>query len=83
MSTTLSIAERERILELARAASLERSAPKSAPIVPVERTGAPPPSFAQELWSIGRLAAGCAVYGLPVARRGVGGAFDPATAGVR
>jgi hypothetical protein len=84
MSTTLSIAERERIPELARAASLERTAPERSPIVPVERTGALPPSFAQErLWLIDRLATACAVYTLPVARRGVGGAFGPATAGVR
>ncbi|HEX5724749.1 MAG TPA: condensation domain-containing protein, partial [Longimicrobiaceae bacterium] len=78
ISTTLSIAERERILEMARAGRLERSAPKSSSIVPVERTGALPLSFAQKrLWFIDRLEPGSAVYNLPVAQR-LGGALDEA-----
>src|SRR5688500_2739660 len=78
MSTTLSNAERERILEMARAASLERSAPKSSPIVPVERGGRLPLSFAQErLWFIDRLEPGSAVYNMPMAWR-LEGALDEA-----
>jgi amino acid adenylation domain-containing protein len=78
MNPTLSIAERERILERARAASLERNAPKSSPIVPVERTGALPLSFAQErLWFLDRLEPGSPVYNIPVALR-LGGALDTA-----
>ena len=70
MNPTLSIAERERILELARAASLKRSAPKRSSIVPVERTGALPLSFAQErLWFIDRLDPGSAIYNMPMAWR--------------
>ena len=56
MNPTLSTAERERILKLARAARLERSAPKSSPIVPVERGGRLALSFAQQrLWFLERL----------------------------
>jgi amino acid adenylation domain-containing protein len=78
MTATLSIAERERILEMARAARLKRSAPKGSPVVPVERTGALPLSFAQErLWLIDRLEPGSAVYNLPMAWR-LGGALDQA-----
>jgi amino acid adenylation domain-containing protein len=56
MNPTLSVAERERLLKLARAASLERSAPKISPIVPVERGGRLAPSFAQQrLWFLEQL----------------------------
>ncbi|HVG43861.1 MAG TPA: amino acid adenylation domain-containing protein, partial [Longimicrobium sp.] len=48
------------------------------PVVPVERTGALPLSFAQErLWFIDRLEPGSAVYNIPVAWR-LGGALDGA-----
>ncbi|HEY7770659.1 amino acid adenylation domain-containing protein, partial [Longimicrobium sp.] len=44
--------------------------PVLPPVVPVERTGALPPSFAQErLWFIDRLEPGSAVYNMPMARR--------------
>ncbi|HVG46484.1 MAG TPA: condensation domain-containing protein, partial [Longimicrobium sp.] len=56
MSTTLSNAERERILKLARASSPERGAPKRSPIVPVERGGRLALSFAQQrLWFLEQL----------------------------
>src|SRR5688572_29732117 len=78
MNPTLSIAERERILKLARAASLERGAPKISPIVPVERGGRLPLSFAQErLWFIDRLEPGSAVYNMSMVWR-LGGALDEA-----
>src|SRR5687768_9838191 len=78
MNPTLSIAERERMLKLARAASLERGAPKISPIVPVERGGRLPLSFAQErLWFIDRLEPGGAVYNIPMAWR-LGGVLDQA-----
>src|SRR5688572_27833418 len=78
MNPTLSIAERERILKLARAASLERGAPKVSPIVPVERGGRLPLSFAQErLWSSDRLEPGRAVYNMSMVWR-LGGALDEA-----
>ncbi|HEU4561891.1 MAG TPA: amino acid adenylation domain-containing protein, partial [Longimicrobium sp.] len=52
--------------------------PVLPPVVPVERTGALPLSFAQErLWFIDRLEPGSAVYNMPVARR-LGGALDRA-----
>ncbi|HEX2080075.1 MAG TPA: amino acid adenylation domain-containing protein, partial [Longimicrobium sp.] len=52
--------------------------PVLPPVVPVERTGALPLSFAQErLWFIDRLEPGSAVYNVPVAWR-LGGALDEA-----
>ncbi|MBV9109626.1 MAG: amino acid adenylation domain-containing protein, partial [Gemmatimonadetes bacterium] len=52
--------------------------PVLPPVVPVERAGALPLSFAQErLWFIDRLEPGSAVYNLPAARR-LGGALDVA-----
>ncbi|HEX8273583.1 MAG TPA: non-ribosomal peptide synthase/polyketide synthase, partial [Longimicrobiaceae bacterium] len=62
-----------RVEELRRA-----GLPVLPPVVPVERTGALPLSFAQErLWFIDRLEPGSAVYNVPVAWR-VGGALDRA-----
>ncbi|HEU4884020.1 MAG TPA: amino acid adenylation domain-containing protein, partial [Longimicrobium sp.] len=50
--------------------------PVLPPVVPVERTGALPLSFAQErLWFIDRLEPGSSVYNIPVAWR-LGGALD-------
>src|SRR6185503_9167026 len=52
--------------------------PVLPPVVPVERTGPLPLSFAQErLWFIDRLEPGSAVYNVPVAWR-LGGALDEA-----
>ncbi|HYH79478.1 MAG TPA: amino acid adenylation domain-containing protein, partial [Longimicrobium sp.] len=52
--------------------------PVLPPVVPVERTGALPLSFAQErLWFIDRLEPGSAVYNMPVAWR-LGGTLDEA-----
>ncbi|HEX8318376.1 condensation domain-containing protein, partial [Longimicrobium sp.] len=52
--------------------------PKVSAIVPVERTGALPLSFAQErLWFVDRMEPGSAVYNMPVAQR-LGGALDEA-----
>jgi amino acid adenylation domain-containing protein len=52
--------------------------PVLPPVVPVERTGGLPLSFAQErLWFMDRLEPGSAVYNIPMARR-VGGALDGA-----
>ncbi|HET7460394.1 MAG TPA: amino acid adenylation domain-containing protein [Longimicrobium sp.] len=63
----------ERVEEIRRA-----GAPALPPVVPAERTGALPLSFAQErLWFIDRLEPGSAVYNLPVARR-LEGALDQA-----
>ncbi|HEU0079849.1 MAG TPA: condensation domain-containing protein, partial [Longimicrobiaceae bacterium] len=68
------------VAELARAVEGERrrELPVLPPVVPVERTGALPLSFAQErLWFIDRLEPGSAVYNIPVAWR-LGGALDEA-----
>jgi len=63
----------ERVEEMRRA-----ELPALPPVVPVERTGALPLSFAQErLWFIDRLEPGSAVYNMPVAWR-LGGALDEA-----
>jgi amino acid adenylation domain-containing protein len=52
--------------------------PVLPPVVPAERTGALPPSFAQErLWFIDRMEPGSTTYNMPVARR-LGGALDEA-----
>jgi amino acid adenylation domain-containing protein len=52
--------------------------PVLPPVVPVERTGALPLSFAQErLWFLDRLAPGSATYNIPMAWR-LGGALDEA-----
>src|SRR6185436_5939268 len=52
--------------------------PVPPPVVPVERTGALPLSFAQErLWFIDRLEPGSAVYNVPMASR-LGGTLDEA-----
>ncbi|HEV3052479.1 MAG TPA: amino acid adenylation domain-containing protein, partial [Longimicrobium sp.] len=52
--------------------------PVLPPVVPTERTGPLPLSFAQErLWFIDRLEPGSAAYNIPVARR-LGGALDEA-----
>ncbi|HEX2077720.1 MAG TPA: condensation domain-containing protein, partial [Longimicrobium sp.] len=68
------VAELARRVEEMRRAGL----PVLPPVVPVERTGALPLSFAQErLWFIDRLEPGSAVYNVPVAWR-LGGALDEA-----
>ncbi|HEU4562947.1 MAG TPA: amino acid adenylation domain-containing protein, partial [Longimicrobium sp.] len=55
--------------------------PALPPVVPAERTGPLPLSFAQErLWFIDRLEPGSAVYNILVARR-LGGALDEAALG--
>ena len=55
-----------------------RDLPMLPAVVPVERTGALPLSFAQErLWFIDQLEPGSAVYNIPVARH-LGGALDQA-----
>ncbi|HYH83128.1 MAG TPA: amino acid adenylation domain-containing protein, partial [Longimicrobium sp.] len=60
-----------RVEEMRRA-----GAPALPAVVPVERTGALPLSFAQErLWFIDRLEPGSAVYNMPVAWR-LGGTLD-------
>ncbi|WP_420126422.1 non-ribosomal peptide synthase/polyketide synthase [Longimicrobium sp.] len=66
------VAELSRRVEEMRRAG----APGLPPVVPIERTGALPLSFAQErLWFIDRLEPGSTVYNVPVARR-LGGALD-------
>ncbi|HST57442.1 MAG TPA: amino acid adenylation domain-containing protein, partial [Longimicrobium sp.] len=68
------VAEMASAVEEMRRAGL----PVLPPVVPADRTGALPLSFAQErLWFIDRLDPGSAVYNIPVARR-LGGAVDEA-----
>ncbi|HLL45088.1 MAG TPA: condensation domain-containing protein, partial [Longimicrobiaceae bacterium] len=72
--------ERPTVAELAgRVEEMRRAgAPALPAVVPRERTGALPLSFAQErLWFMDRMEPGSAVYNLPVARR-LGGALDEA-----
>jgi amino acid adenylation domain-containing protein len=66
------------VAELARRVEEMRraGAPALPPVVPVERTGALPLSFAQErLWVVDRMEPGGAVYNIPVAWR-LGGTLD-------
>jgi amino acid adenylation domain-containing protein len=78
MNPTLSIAEREQLLRMARAASLERSGPKSSPIVPVERGGRLALSFAQQrLWFLEQLGELGGTYHIPEQLR-LRGALDRA-----
>jgi amino acid adenylation domain-containing protein len=72
--------ERPTVAELAvRVEALRRAGlPVLPPVVPMERTGALPLSFAQErLWFIDRMEPGSAVYNIPMAWR-LGGALDRA-----
>ncbi|HEU4881057.1 MAG TPA: amino acid adenylation domain-containing protein [Longimicrobium sp.] len=78
MNPTLSTTEIERILKLARAASLERSAPEGSPIVPVERGGGLALSFAQQrLWFLEQLGELGSTYHIPMRLR-LQGALDRA-----
>ncbi|HST59994.1 MAG TPA: condensation domain-containing protein, partial [Longimicrobium sp.] len=78
MNPTLSITEIERLLKLARAASLERSRPETAPIVPVQRDGRLALSFAQQrLWFLEQLGQLGSTYHVPVRLR-LRGALDRA-----
>ncbi|HEY0022706.1 MAG TPA: condensation domain-containing protein, partial [Longimicrobium sp.] len=66
MNPTLSTAERERILRMARAARLERSTPQISPIEPVERGGRLALSFAQQrLWFLEQLGELGSTYHIP------------------
>ncbi|HEY0022707.1 MAG TPA: amino acid adenylation domain-containing protein [Longimicrobium sp.] len=66
MNPTLSTAEREQILRMARAARLERSTPRSSPIEPVERGGRLALSFAQQrLWFLEQLGELGSTYHIP------------------
>ena len=72
--------EAPTVAELAERVEAMRRAglPVLPPVVPVERTGALPLSFAQErLWFLDQLEPGSAVYNIPVALR-LGGALDVA-----
>jgi amino acid adenylation domain-containing protein len=78
MNSTLSITELERLLKMARAASLERSAPEGSPIVPVERGGRLALSFAQQrLWFLEQLGELGSTYHIPMRLR-LRGALDRA-----
>ena len=78
MDSTLSTAELERILQMARAASLERSAPRPAPIERADRAGRLPLSFAQQrLWFLEQLGDLGGTYHMPTRLR-LRGALDRA-----
>ena len=78
MNSTLSIAERERLLQMARAARLERSAPKTTPIERASREEPLPLSFAQQrLWFLEQLGGLGSTYHIRKRRRMRGG-VDPA-----
>ncbi|HEX6370559.1 MAG TPA: condensation domain-containing protein, partial [Longimicrobium sp.] len=78
MNSMLSTAERERLLKMARAAKLERSAPRIPPITPVERDGRLALSFAQQrLWFLEQLGGLGGTYHLPQGLR-LRGALDRA-----
>ncbi|HEU0078917.1 MAG TPA: condensation domain-containing protein, partial [Longimicrobiaceae bacterium] len=70
MNPTLSVTELERVLQMARAASLERSAPKPSLIARAERNGRLPLSFAQQrLWFLDQLGSGGSAYHIPTGLR--------------
>ncbi|HEX8692393.1 MAG TPA: amino acid adenylation domain-containing protein, partial [Longimicrobium sp.] len=66
MQSTLTLTERERLLELARAARLERSWSQLSPIEPADRGARLPLSFAQQrLWFLEQLGALGSAYHIP------------------
>ena len=70
MNSTLSTADRERLLRMARAAALERRAPKSSPIERVDRGGRLALSFAQQrLWLLEQLGELGSTYHIRIRRR--------------
>ncbi|HEV2736542.1 MAG TPA: condensation domain-containing protein, partial [Longimicrobiaceae bacterium] len=65
MNRTLTVADREALLRMARAANLERAGAKPSPIPPVDRGGRLAPSFAQQrLWFLERLGEAGGAYHL-------------------
>ncbi|HEU0014950.1 MAG TPA: condensation domain-containing protein, partial [Longimicrobium sp.] len=81
MNSTLSVAELERVLQMARAARLERSAPTPSPIARAGRTGRLPLSFAQQrLWFLEQLGGLGGTYHVPVRLR-LRGPLDRAALG--
>jgi amino acid adenylation domain-containing protein len=78
MNSTLSTAERERLLRMARAAALERNAPTTSPIERADRNGRLALSFAQQrLWLLEQLGDLGSTYHIRVRRR-LRGALDRA-----
>src|SRR5687768_16261817 len=70
MNPTLSVTELKRVLQMARAASLERSTPKPSLIARAERNGRLPLSFAQQrLWFLDQLGSGGSAYHIPTGLR--------------
>ena len=62
----LTIAEQERFLSQARALKLKRKSISAAPILPVDRDGPLPLSFAQQrLWFLAQTHAGSKAYHMP------------------